>query len=355
MPKISVIIPVYNAEKYLPQCLDSICNQTLSDIEIICIDDGSTDNSPEILQRYAAADKRFIIINQKNAGAGAARNKGLDIACGEYLSFLDADDFFETTMLETSFEQCKLYQSDICVFRSDYYCGAKKECEPMTFSIRSELLPKTIVFSPQDIKKNVFRVFIGWAWDKLFRTRFIRESNFRFHEQRTNNDMAFVFSAIACAKKITVCDKILAHYRKTTGSSLSETIDKSWQCFYTALLELRKCLINKNLFEFYRVDYLNYALFFCLWNLNNLKGNVVEQLYNQLKENWFKELQIDTLSQKDFYHQYEYKQYLKIMCTPFNESQYASSHHPSILSKLILCYREHGLPYTIQFILYKLN
>lgn len=100
-PKISIIIPVYDASKYLHQCLDSVVNQTLHDIEIICIDDGSTDNSYEILCEYATKDNRFIILQQENKGAGAARNKGLEIAKGEFLAFLDADDYYsDNTALE---------------------------------------------------------------------------------------------------------------------------------------------------------------------------------------------------------------------------------------------------------------
>lgn len=100
-PKISIIIPVYDASKYLHQCLDSVVNQTLHDIEIICIDDGSTDNSYEILFEYATKDNRFIILQQENKGAGAARNKGLEIAKGEFLAFLDADDYYsDNTVLE---------------------------------------------------------------------------------------------------------------------------------------------------------------------------------------------------------------------------------------------------------------
>ena len=105
--KVSVILPVYNASDYLHQCMDSIVGQTLKDIEIICVDDGSTDNSLDILKEYEQKDKRVKVIQQKNAGAGAARNNGLSIATGEYLSFLDSDDFFEPDMLEKAYEKAK--------------------------------------------------------------------------------------------------------------------------------------------------------------------------------------------------------------------------------------------------------
>ena len=100
--KVSVILPVYNVSDYLRQCMDSIVGQTLKDIEIICVDDGSTDDSLAILKEYEAKDQRVKVIQQANAGAGAARNKGLEIATGEYLSFLDSDDFFEPDMVAMS-------------------------------------------------------------------------------------------------------------------------------------------------------------------------------------------------------------------------------------------------------------
>ena len=121
MVKVSVIIPVYNAEKYLKQCLNSICRQTLQEIEIICVDDGSTDNSLNILQEYTNADPRIQVLTQKNQGAGAARNYGLRTARGLYLSFLDADDFFEPNMLEEAVNTIELYSADFVVFESDQF------------------------------------------------------------------------------------------------------------------------------------------------------------------------------------------------------------------------------------------
>ena len=99
MPKVSVIIPIYNAAEFLGECLDSVLAQTLTDIEVICVNDGSPDNSLEILREYEKKDSRIKIIDQKNQGAGAARNHGMSVARGEYLSFLDSDDFFDRDML----------------------------------------------------------------------------------------------------------------------------------------------------------------------------------------------------------------------------------------------------------------
>ena len=120
-PEISVIIPIYNGEKYLKECLDSVINQTFKDIEIICVNDGSTDDTSKILNFYSKKDNRIIIINQPNSGAGAARNNALKIATGKYLSILDADDIFETNMLEIAYHKAEKFKADITVYSCDVF------------------------------------------------------------------------------------------------------------------------------------------------------------------------------------------------------------------------------------------
>ena len=114
-PKVSVIIPVYNTEKYLRECLDSVINQTLKEIEIICVDDGSTDSSLNILKEYANKDNRFTIITQQNLHAGVARNAGLTVVKGEYVSFLDSDDYIKFEYLEKLYNKIVLEKADICI------------------------------------------------------------------------------------------------------------------------------------------------------------------------------------------------------------------------------------------------
>ena len=121
-PQISVIIPVYNVEQYLSKCLESIINQTLQDIEIICINDGSTDNSLQILEEYAQKDSRMIVINQENQGVGVARNKGLEIARGDYIWFVDSDDYVERNGLDYVYEKSKENNADIVCFGVNNIC-----------------------------------------------------------------------------------------------------------------------------------------------------------------------------------------------------------------------------------------
>ena len=222
-PKVSVIIPVYNVETYLRQCLDSVCAQTLKEIEIICVDDGSTDSSPDILKEYAQKDARIRILSQKNAGAGAARNYGLRESKGEYLSFLDSDDFFEPDMLEEAYKSIEEYNADFVVFESDQYHMNTKEYVKNPWVVRRKDIPPYMPFKHRELTDNVFKTFVGWAWDKLYRKSFVMEHDLWFQEQRTSNDLLFVFSAVVLAKRIAIVYKTLAHQRRGSGDSLSVT------------------------------------------------------------------------------------------------------------------------------------
>lgn len=314
MIKVSVIVPVYNVEKYLQQCLDSIINQTLQEIEIICVDDGSTDGSLEILEKYAKKDRRVGIIKQKNAGAGAARNRGMLAAHGKYLSFLDSDDFFEHTMLEKAYELAEKDQTDFVVYKSDQYHTEKDEFVSVSWVVREKEIPPYHPFSHRQMTDNIFKVFVGWAWDKLYRKDFIDSYDLKFQEQRTSNDMFFVFSALVLAKRISVLQEVLAHQRRDAKDSLSKTRENSWQCFYYALIALRNRLIEEGVFEEVKKDYINYALHFSLWNYNTLLEPTKTMLHDKLKDEWFEELGISGKGKEYFYNKSEYEQYRKSFC-----------------------------------------
>lgn len=310
--KVSVILPVYNGETCLRQCLESIVSQTLKEIEIICVNDGSTDGTRNILAEYAGKDSRIHIVDQENAGAGAARNHGLRRAVGEYLSFLDADDFFEPDMLESAYWKAKSGNAQMVVFGSDQYREDEDCFREVPWVIRKHALPPYRPMNHRTFTENVFKVFVGWAWDKLFERQFVMEHELRFQEQRTSNDMLFVFSAMVLAERIEVEEKILAHQRRDNASSLSNTREQSWECFYRALLALRENLIRFGLYGELEQDFVNYALHFSLWNLETLGGETQKALYRKLKYNWFRELGISRHKKNYFYDQKEYRKYRMI-------------------------------------------
>lgn len=313
MAKVSVIIPVYNVEPYLKQCMDSVVGQTLKDIEIICVDDGSTDGSLDILKEYATEDSRIQIIEQKNAGAGAARNNGMRHATGKYLSFLDSDDFFEPRMLEKAYDLAEKDQADFVAYKSDQYHTEKKQFVSAYWVIHENEIPPYHPFNHRQMTGNVFKVFVGWAWDKLFLKEFVDKYHLTFQEQRTSNDLLFVFSAVVLAKKISVVPMVLAHQRRDAKDSLSKTREYSWDCFYRALMALRDRLREEGLYEELERDYINYALHFSLWNYNTLSEPTKTKLKDKLRGEWFRELGVEGKSKDYFYNKQEFEQCQKIM------------------------------------------
>lgn len=312
--KVSVILPVYNGEKYIKKCMKSLIDQTLKEIEIICVDDGSVDGTLEALKEYENLEN-VTVITQENAGAGAARNKGMSYAKGEYLSFLDADDIFEKDMLEVAYNKAVEDKADMVVFNSDQYYEETQEYKKADWTLRYAKIPPYTPFKHRQMTDNVFKVFVGWAWDKLFLKEFVDRYALKFQEQRTSNDMFFVFMATVLSNRITVVpkDKVLVHQRRNNAVSLSNTREKSWQCFHEALKKLKQGLVEHGIYKEVEQDYINYALHFSLWNLNTVSKTVYDDMLNKLKNEWFMEFGITGKQESYFYNKKEYNQYMKLI------------------------------------------
>jgi len=211
LPKISIIIPVYNVSLYLRTCINSLINQTLKEIEIICINDGSTDNSLQILKEYALIDPRIKVINQKNKGAGVARNEGIKQATGKYLICLDADDFFEKNMLECMYNIAQKDKSDrvVCSFYM-YDNRIQKDVEIITPSIPKN---KTSPLNTKDTKDNLFNISFGVAWIELYKMDTIKNNNITFGNWSYCEDSLFVWHATAFSKKTSLINTPFIHYR----------------------------------------------------------------------------------------------------------------------------------------------
>gem|GEM_PF-965389 len=246
-------MPVYNTEAYLAECLDSIFAQTFQDFEVICVDDGSTDGSSGILKDYASRHPNMRVIAQQNAGAGAARNRGLDAACGRYYSFLDSDDFFEPTFLQDLLEAIE--GSDISVCASYAYDDETKKARVLSTSLVLEGLPGSS-FSPQEVSGRLFNFAMGWAWDKLFSADLVSRLGLRFQEIRSNNDLYFVFTAMANADRISVCEKKLCYHRKNTRGSLQDNISETYENIFISRRKLHDGLVESGTYETYRSSFL---------------------------------------------------------------------------------------------------
>lgn len=254
-PKVSVIIPVYNVEEYLRECLDSVVNQTLKEIEIICVDDGSTDKSLEILKEYAKKDNRITVITQKNLHAGVARNAGLAVARGEYVHFLDSDDFFELNMFEEMYNKAKKDKSDIVVCENAVYDSLSQK---VTRFVRiDDRFAEVSPFSPETFKDILFNFTNPNPWTKLFSRDLFVKYDLYFEKYTRCNDITCVCSALAVAGKISTIQKPFAIYRSNQKNNVTAKRADNIDCFLYAADKLEKNLKRLNLYNSFKDAFIN--------------------------------------------------------------------------------------------------
>ena len=237
-PKISIIIPVYNVEKYLDRCIDSIINQSLKDIEIILVDDGSPDNCPQLCDEWAKKDSRIKVIHKENAGLGMARNTGMQHATGEYIAFIDSDDYVELDMYAKLLEKAELHNADIV------YCGHKQGLKDGTYIDRRDFDRETIFDDKESIEElsvNYFyptkgRIMTMSVWHSIYKKEIIK-TEFYSEREVVSEDLHFQISAILNSKKIVYIPDCLYHYCYN-GESLSHTFKITKFHGYQKLMKL---------------------------------------------------------------------------------------------------------------------
>ncbi len=246
-PQVSVIVPVYNVEKFLQRCLDSISNQDFNNFECICIDDGSTDGSGKILDEYAKKDSRFIVIHKKNGGVSAARNEGLNCAKGEYVSFVDSDDWIERETYSKAYAVAKKNNLDIVRWTFQRKNARRPDLKEGFFSI----------------EKNC-KYFSASCWDKLIRTDLIKRNRIKFPVGfRLSEDRLFCFKCFLCSKRSYFINEPFYHY-EIIGTSVTHLPTESmileevkivqkmemlvkWNAgLYKNLISRQKCMIISN-------------------------------------------------------------------------------------------------------------
>lgn len=296
--KVSVIIPVYNTEKYLIECLDSVLNQTLREIEVICVDDGSTDNSLQILKEYQKKDARIIVLTQENKSAGAARNYGLSIAKGKYLSFLDSDDFFDKDLLKKAYKNAEKNNADIVVYKFKRFNEKTKEYTNCDWGFRKKYWPNKETVNYKDNPNDIFNSFHLAPWNKLYNKHFIEKNQILFQDNKRTNDLLFVCEAFAIADRISLLDEVLLTQRMG-GFSSQATNYVAPLDFYKALLALKNFLREKNLFEIQEESYKKLVVSTCNHNINKNKGKEKEKIYELLLREGIKNLEVKNFLQDD--------------------------------------------------------
>lgn len=217
MAEVSIIVPVYQVEKYIRQCIDSILAQTFTDFELILVDDGSKDRSGQICDEYAGMDKRVKVIHQKNSGAAAARNSGMDQAIGDYFLFVDSDDYVIPTMVECLYEKVVKEKADIAVCNYLYFFENDREKDFST-SIKSEVLPGTEIFYNRKNERN----YGIWTvvWNKLYRKETVGKVRFRFG--RYFEDEFWANDIYQMDIKVVTIPECLYYYRQHDESTMKQ-------------------------------------------------------------------------------------------------------------------------------------
>lgn len=316
-PKVSVVIPIYNIEAHLRQCLDSVMRQSLREIEMICVDDGSTDGSPAILAEYAARDSRLKVVTQANAGPGVARNTGMAWAAGEYLIFLDSDDWFEPDFLEKMVAQAQKTGADVTICRADEFDNATGKAMDGSWMLKTQYLPGES-FTPEEIREHIFQFTYGWPWDKLYRSGFVREQGLRYPALPNSEDLVFVFQSLALAQKLAVADDVLVHHRVNRKSSVSNSRYRDPEIPYQALRLFREALDSRGIYETFERSFLNWAMEFLVWNVANMGEPQAQRLYfDRLKREWLPEMHFERHPASYYEHKFTYCKYLLARFAPW--------------------------------------
>ncbi len=270
IPKVSIIVPIYNVEKYLDRCIQSLVNQTLNDIEIILVDDGSPDNCPSMCDEYAQKDNRIKVIHKQNAGLGYARNSGLEIATGKYVAFVDSDDYVDTSMYEALYKRAETINVDVV------YCGFNTEVSKNKWR-ESKEVNKDQLWEGNNVKEFMYnmiasgkgvrqeRLYQMSVWHAIYRRDIIVNHNILFPSERdvVSEDIPFQVDFLKNSNRILYL-KEHYYYYCLNGTSLTATFKK--EKFY-GYNKLRECLLSKiNEMEYrQRVNrlYIGYCRSYC--------------------------------------------------------------------------------------------
>lgn len=319
--KVSVIIPIYNAYDYLRPAMDSVLDQTLREIEVICIDDGSTDHSLDIIKAYQAADERVRIVTENNAGVSIARNKGIVRTRGEYVIFLDADDFFEPTLLERLYNEAKKNDLDISVCKFDFYHNKTSSFTPQIEEEHGSIFTSGAVISKNEYPDYILQSTTGYVWNKMFRSSFIKDKELLFApELYVFEDVHFVSTALSLAERVGRIDDVLVHHRIYSDQSRSKLFKKYYAQVPIVYLKVKDFLSQHGMYIPLSKSFLNFSASRCFKIYNLLWSDAKSDFWNMLHSGyadslgWFKHESTDFESEEVFEFAisvglYEHKQY----------------------------------------------
>ena len=292
--KISIILPAYNEGKYIKKAVDSVLNQTFDDFELIIVNDGSGDDTLSIINGFE--DERIRIINQSNQGPGASRNNALKIACGEYVMFLDGDDWYCPDALKTAYDEITSKGTDISIFQIIKYDGSEYS-ENSWFNLDN--FPDSFeerVFNPHECMDFLFDISVS-ATQKIFRREFLAEINARFPEGIYFEDMPFFFYTFLKAEKVSIIKRHLYVRRKHDGS-ITESVDLKFLDTVEAGQILMDIFIENEWYDMYLFDLLAFKINGPRYALMGIEEKYREELYLLIKKDY------ESIKESPYYQDY---------------------------------------------------
>lgn len=272
MTTISIIIPVYNVEKHLTRCLDSVLNQSFEDWEAICVNDGSPDNSISILEAYAQKDARFKIISQQNQGLSMARNNGLKHVSGEYICFLDSDDFIDKNFLLDLYNGAKNTDADMVMTSTRYICDKK---------VSKDLFSNTSITS---FNEKISILPHGGCWNKLYKSSFLSENNLNFPKGLYWEDNIFTVKACYFSKKLAIIDGENNSYNYISNpNGITKSLEKEEKRIKDSLI------ITQMIIDFVKsmscsTKDIETVSNFCIQNFIHPRNLILNDFYHDLKQ-----------------------------------------------------------------------
>lgn len=311
--KVSIVLTIYNDELYLKECLDSILNQTLKELQLICINSSSTDNSAQILKKYAQSDDRITIVNREHNTLANARNIGLSLAYGEYVYFLTPDNFIELNLLELSYNKANLNDLDVVIFGCNFYNNTTKVYSNSVCSIPNGIKAENIhcneIFSYKDMTNTLFNTFANVVCNRLFKTSFLKENNLCFNKLNQLDDLFLINYSLIISNKISVINEVLVYNR--IGKSI-EHISQELNPIdiFTALKMLKTSMLELGKYKELKKSFIIFIVSNAIDNLN------LQETYDDFKivYEYISDLldkEFDILKNKDyFYNETDYEKTL---------------------------------------------
>lgn len=296
-PKVSIIVPVFNTGCYLDDMLTSLESQSFSDIEIICVDDGSTDDSAQIIKNHAEKDSRVQYLFQENQGGGVARNLGISKASGKYIICLDSDDIYEKNLIEKLYEKAQKTDADIVICM---YNQIDMQTSKISHGkgLNLKKLPQKEVFSRKDTE-NIFSVTNPGPCNKFYKTEFIKSNNLKYSSLKTTNDLSFTTIALALAQKISTVKEELSTVRYMSAVSGTTQRQKSTHNSIVAYQEIYNAFAKRNIFEEMKTQFFETVSGAIVYNLTfptnekfieNLKIYFSKEPFNSLSKDELKKV-----------------------------------------------------------------